>query len=100
MRREGQVIPMAVSGGFVEVKPSLPGENKTRVIILADAAERVEEIDMKQAQEAHERARKAMEEYKNTDEVKFADATAAFERALSRIKVARKHARGKSSFEE
>lgn len=92
VRKDGKATPMVVGGGFIEVRPQ--PDKKTRVIILADAAERVEEIDVKRAEEARERARKAMEEYKNADDVKFVDATAAFERALSRIKIARKHARG------
>lgn len=100
VRKGGKATPMAVGGGFVEVKASLPGEDKTRVIILADAAERVEEIDIKRAEEARERAQRAMEGYRAQDEVKFTEATAAFERALSRVRIARKHARGKISLEE
>ncbi len=100
VRKAGESVPMAIGGGFVEVKAPLSGEYATRVIMLADAAERIEEIDIKLAEEARERAQKAMEDYRNTDDIKFADATAAFERALSRIKVARKHARGKMSLGE
>ncbi len=98
-RKDKNIIPLHVGGGFVEVKPTLNTEHVTRVIILADEAERVEEIDVKSVEEAHQRAKKAMEDYKNADEVKFADATAAFERAVSRMKIARKHARGRTSLE-
>lgn len=118
VRKDGVATPMIVGGGFVEVKrdvprgvrPSLVGltpptshgdKSMTRVIILADAAERVEEIDVKRAEEARERARKAIEDYRGQDQVKFAEVTAAFERALSRVRIARKHSRGsKTSFEE
>jgi F-type H+-transporting ATPase subunit epsilon len=49
-RRSGDDRYLAVSGGFMEVT----GE---RVTVLADTAERVEEIDEARAQEAMERAR-------------------------------------------
>ena len=98
VRKNKEIIPLHVGEGFVEIKPSLSGSHVTRVIILADEAERAEEIDVKAAEEAQQRAQKAMESYKNADDVKFADATAAFERALSRTKIARKHARGSGGF--
>ncbi|MBI4050447.1 MAG: F0F1 ATP synthase subunit epsilon [Candidatus Doudnabacteria bacterium] len=73
----------AVSGGFIEVRP------KNEVIVLADAAEREEEIDIKRAEEARQRARKLMaEEVKDAE--KFVEAQALLERSLARIKVARK----------
>ena len=73
----------AVTGGFVEIRP---GDN---VIILADAAEHVEEIDIQRAQEAAEKAKKMMAGVK-ADDVKFTEASALLERSLARIKVARK----------
>src|SRR3989344_4168315 len=90
---------LAVAGGFLEVRPEIVGDpHKTKVIILADSAERVEEIESAKAEEARERARKAMAEYRVTDTEKFTEATAAFERAVAQLKVARrKHARSKSS---
>ncbi|MGB6895077.1 MAG: F0F1 ATP synthase subunit epsilon, partial [Dehalococcoidia bacterium] len=45
----GEEIGVVVSGGFLEVR-----ENK--VVILADAAERAEEIDVARAEEARRRA--------------------------------------------
>ncbi len=44
----------AVHGGFAEITP-------TRVVILADSAERAEEIDLARAERAREEARKALE---------------------------------------
>ena len=49
VRKCGEEFAMAVSGGFVEVRPD-------RIIILADAAERVEEIDVARAEAAKRRA--------------------------------------------
>lgn len=77
-----------VAGGFLEVRPD--DVHGTRVILLADEAERAEEIDEERAREAQERAKRAMQEYRTTDEVKFAEATAAFERAFARLKVAKR----------
>ena len=84
IRKNSQEIPLVVLGGFVEVnKPS-------QVTILADMAERVEEIDEERAKAARARAEKLMtEEYK--DDVKFSDARAALGRSLARLKVARKY---------
>ena len=49
VRRGGQEDIMAITGGFLEVRPD-------RVIILADAAERAEEIDIERAEAAKKRA--------------------------------------------
>jgi F-type H+-transporting ATPase subunit epsilon len=45
----------AVSGGFMEVHPD-------RVIVLADTAERAEEIDLERAEAARQRAEKLLKE--------------------------------------
>lgn len=63
--------------------------SRTEVIILADAAEYAEEIDIKRAQEARGRAQKIMAE-KTMGAEEFAATAAALERALSRLKVARR----------
>src|SRR3989344_1789061 len=52
VRHNGEEVNMAVSGGFIEVRPG------NQVIVLADTAERAEEIDIAKAEEARERARK------------------------------------------
>lgn len=95
IRKGNEEIPLVVAGGFVEVQQG------SRVVILADAAERVEEIDVERAREARERARQAMEGYRARDEVKFAEASAAFERALTRLRVARRrHAPHQTPYRE
>ena len=76
---------LAVSGGYVEVQPG------NRLTILADTADRAEDLDLKKIEEAHERARRVMEEKRLTDDVAYASAAAALERELARLKVARKH---------
>lgn len=75
---------MAVSGGIVEVR-------KNEITILADTAERAEEIDVKRAEEARERAEKLKVERIQTDEAQYATAAAILEKNLARIRVAKKH---------
>src|SRR5579864_1855210 len=53
-RKGGEPEPIAVSGGFVEVRPG------NEVVILADAAEHVRDIDLEQAEAARQRAEEAM----------------------------------------
>lgn len=86
----GQEKFVAVTGGFIEVRP------QNEVVILADAAEYAEEIDVKRAQEARQRAQKVMAE-KSMGGEEFAATAAALERALSRLRVARRH-RSSSKF--
>ena len=77
VRNENQETVMAVSGGFLEVRPD-------RVIILADQAERAEEIDIERAQAARKRA----EERVGKEEFDTARTEAALRRALIRLQVA------------
>lgn len=80
----GEEIAMAVSGGIVEVR-------KNELVILADTAERAEEIDVKRAEEAKARAEKLKDEKIRSDETDYATAAAILEKNLARIRVARKH---------
>ena len=79
IRKGVEEFSLAVTGGFLEVRPD-------RVIILADAAERVEEIDIARAEEAKRRAQEQL-----SHRIPDADATraeAALRRALARLEVA------------
>jgi len=78
-------VLMAVAGGFLEVL-------STKVVILADKAERSEEIDLARAEAALQRA-KELKETKATDAVEFARLSAMIEKELARVKVGRKHQR-------
>lgn len=84
LKKDKKESDLVVSGGFVEF-------NKNEMTILADAAERAEEIDLKRAEEAKKRAEEVMKQKISTDESDFALVAAAVERAMARIKVARKH---------
>lgn len=80
---EGKETLMAVSGGFVSVAPD-------KVSILADAAERAEELDLLSIEAAYARAEEALKEV-HDDEERFAGLAAALERETARLKVVRKH---------
>ena len=88
VRSSGEEYSMAISGGFLEVQPD-------RVIILADAAERVEEIDIARAEEAKRRAQEVLEHPVSPDEA--ARAEAALRRALARIGVVEKRKRRRTA---
>ena len=74
----GSEIQMAISGGFVEV-------GREQVAVLAETAERAEDIDVDRAREARARA---SERLNKREEVDAARAEAALARALNRLKVA------------
>lgn len=74
-----------VSGGFLEV-------SKNRTVILADAAERPEEIDLARAESARERAAERLQ--RRTPELDTTRAEAALARAISRISLARRRPGG------
>ena len=70
---------MAVSGGFAEV-------GRERVTILAETAERAEEIDVERAQSSLQRAEERLEDRQKTG-VDVVRAQVALSRALNRLKV-------------
>jgi len=75
--KDGQYSRYAVSGGFLEARNS-------KVVILADAAERADEIDIERAQAARERAEQRLAS-KDPD-VNLARAEVALKKALNRLK--------------
>jgi F-type H+-transporting ATPase subunit epsilon len=73
---------LAVMGGFAEVLPD-------RVSVLAEHAERPEEIDRARAERALRRAEQRLAG-KTDEEVDYTRALAALSRALARLKVSRR----------
>ncbi len=79
VRKEGgEELCIALGGGFLEVRPD-------RVIVLAETAERVEEIDVARAEEAKHRAQERLREH--APELDMARAETAMRRALVRLQV-------------
>lgn len=91
VRKGDQEISLMIAGGFLQVDQATDDIAKhigSRVSILADAAERVEEIDIERAERARAHAQEAMAAYRGKDLLKFAEASSAFERAAARLRVA------------
>ncbi|MFZ5597547.1 MAG: F0F1 ATP synthase subunit epsilon [Bacillota bacterium] len=76
VEQEGKTFKVAVSGGFVEVA-------NNKVTILADTAERDDEIDRERAERARERAEKRLSEKHSDLDIKRAEL--ALQRALNRL---------------
>jgi len=74
---------MAVSGGFVEVLPD-------QVVILADTAERAEDIDEAKAEEARKKAQELLDSH-GADAEQFAYLTSKIEKELARLRIAKKY---------
>jgi len=79
-RSEGQVKRLAVAWGFAEVLPD-------KVTILAEVAEKAEEIDVARAQAAKQKAEDVL---KQSGSDGSPDAQSALERAQARLDVAAK----------
>jgi F-type H+-transporting ATPase subunit epsilon len=77
-----QPVVLAVIQGFAEVLPD-------RVTVLAETAERAEEINLARAEEAKARAEKRLAS--NDTNIDWDRAVISLERALIRIQVARKY---------
>ena len=86
VRKGGEEFSLAISGGFLEARPD-------RVIVLADAAERSEEVDIARAEEAKRRAQEELS--RRLPEVDAARAEAALRRSLIRLNVAEKRRKRK-----
>ena len=86
IHREGQNDEyIAIGGGFMEV-------GSDHVTILADSAERADEIDEARAEEARRRAEETMAKEKD-EGADYAQAEAALRRSMLRLKVARRRRR-------
>jgi F-type H+-transporting ATPase subunit epsilon len=76
---------IAIGGGFMEVGPD-------HVTILADSAERAEEIDLERAEAARLRAQELMAQ-KQREDADFVRAETALRRSVLRLKVAKRKRR-------
>jgi F-type H+-transporting ATPase subunit epsilon len=76
-------VPLAIISGFAEVLPD-------RVTVLAETAERAEEIDLSRAEAALARAQKRVAAASDPN-IDWDRASLALQRALIRIQVARKY---------
>ncbi len=84
VRKDGEDEYIAITGGFLEVMAD-------RIVVLADAVERADEIDEQRALEAMQRAQERLET--RTSDLDLRRALASMRRAQARLKVARKRRR-------
>lgn len=88
VRKDSEESIMAIGGGFMEVLPD-------RIIVLADTAERAEEIDIARAEEAKQRAQEVIS--RTASQTELAAAEAALRTAIARIGAADKRRRRKKA---
>ncbi len=81
LRKDGEDVYMAVSGGFMEVMAN-------KVTILADAAERSDEIDEARVQDAIRRAEERIQNRESDQDLERA--VAALRRSQARLRVAQR----------
>ena len=84
IKKDGASIFLAVSGGIIKI-------DNNELNILADSAERAEEIDESKVEAARQLALTSMQELVHKDSVEYHKILADMERELVRLKVARKH---------
>lgn len=85
IKKEGNEEYFSITRGVAEISGN-------SIVILTEAAERAEEVDEKRAEEARKKAKDLMDKVKMGEEG-YADAVAQLERALSRMKIAKKKRR-------
>ena len=84
IRKDGDEQYLVISSGFMEVMPE-------KVIILADACERSDEIDLDRAAAAKQRAEERLKGL--STEIDQSRAEAALRRSIARLRVAEKRRR-------
>jgi F-type H+-transporting ATPase subunit epsilon len=84
IKKGGSEQSLVVFGGFMEVTPE-------KVVVLADSAERAEEIDVSRAEQARRRAEESLTI--PAAEIDLGQAEAALRRAAVRLRVGQRRAR-------
>lgn len=84
----GENVPMAVSGGFLEVKKDESGN--TLVAVLADFAEHVTEISDEKIEQAKAKAEELRKKMEDKETIDFEHFASELERSLTRVKIADK----------
>jgi F-type H+-transporting ATPase subunit epsilon len=91
VRRAGSEQIFAVAGGVAEVQPDL-------ITVLADAAENVEEIDVKRAEFARKRAEEALTKGVPAESDALLSVEAALRRSNLRLDVVRRYRKNKNPY--
>jgi F-type H+-transporting ATPase subunit epsilon len=85
VKKGGQEESLVIFGGFIEVV-------NDKVLVLADSAERVEEIDLARAEDARERAEDAIRNRESIADL--AEAEEALRRAAIRLRIGQRRRSG------
>jgi F-type H+-transporting ATPase subunit epsilon len=83
-KKDGQWEDIAIGGGFIQVLPD-------GVTVVADVAERSEDIDRERAEEARRRAEELLKEARTSEEE--VEAQARLQRAILRLRVSQQRRR-------
>ena len=87
IKRDGEEDQfLAIGGGFMEVQPD-------HVVVLADSAEHIDEIDLERAEAARRRAEEMLERARAEEEIDFSRAEMALRRSVARIRVTQRRRR-------
>ncbi len=78
-KEDGNIEIMSVAGGFLEVLLD-------KVVVLADNADRAQEIDEKETEKARRRAEDILKNLRDDDKEMFAEVSAQLERELAKTK--------------
>ena len=85
---KGEHVPMAVSGGFLEVKRS--GEGETIVAVLCDFAEHVGNLTDEKIDQARRKAEELRKQAEDKEVVDFEHFESELERSLTQVRIADK----------
>ncbi len=83
VKKDKSIEVMSVSGGFLEVLLD-------KIVILADNADRAEEIDEEETDKARKRAEDALKDLREEDKERFAEISSQLERELAKTKTIKK----------
>ncbi|MEE2885389.1 MAG: F0F1 ATP synthase subunit epsilon [Chloroflexota bacterium] len=89
VEKDGNQFYMAVSGGFMEVLGN-------KVTVIADTAERLEEIDSERAEQALNRAEDFLNNTSSSSDIDLQRALLSMRRSQARLKVAQRKRRSNS----
>lgn len=81
---DAEEVDLAVAGGFIEF-------HNNKLVVLADEAQRAEEIDIGAVEKAKKRAEDIKNKVIQTDEMEYARVAASLEIEMAKLKVARRY---------
>ena len=83
IKKGNEETSLAVSSGYIEVQ-------KNKVTVLADSAERAEEIDMERAEDGRKKAEELMKSKDAAEGVDYTALVAKMEKELARLRIGKK----------